>query len=143
MMSRNGRLQKNGTTTRTIFLLLNPSGQRKETYYAGNFTTIRGCRWWISFTQSRGCRFDCYPCCVSFLGGRKFRPRPISRVVEELEAIDNNRLFMVDNSLAQDKDWERELFTAMIPLKKKWCCHPIEDDDEILDLAARAGAWYV
>jgi radical SAM superfamily enzyme YgiQ (UPF0313 family) len=63
--------------------------------------------------------------------------------VEELEAIDNNRLFMVDNSLAQDKDWERELFTAMIPLKKKWCCHPIEDDDEILDLAARAGAWYV
>ena len=92
---------------------------------------------------SRGCRFDCYPCCVAFLGGRKFRPRPIDRVVEELAAIDNNRLFIVDNSLAQDKEWERELFTAMIPLKKKWCCHPIEDDDEILDLAAQAGAWYV
>ena len=92
---------------------------------------------------SRGCRFDCYPCCVAFLGGKKFRPRPIDRVTEELEAIDNNRLFIVDNSLAQDKEWERELFTAMIPLKKKWCCHPIEDDDEILDLAAQAGAWYV
>jgi len=92
---------------------------------------------------SRGCRFNCYPCCVAFLGGRKFRPRPIDKVVEEMEAIDNNRLFIVDNSLAQDKVWERELFTAMIPLKKKWCCHPIEDDDEILDLAAKAGAWYV
>jgi radical SAM superfamily enzyme YgiQ (UPF0313 family) len=92
---------------------------------------------------SRGCRFNCYPCCVSFLGGRKFRPRPIDRVVEELAGIDNNRLFIVDNSLAQDKRWERELFKAMIPLKKKWCCHPIEDDDEILDLAAQAGAWYV
>ena len=92
---------------------------------------------------SRGCRFNCYPCCVAFLGGRKFRPRPMSRVIEELAAIDNNRLFFVDNSLAQDKDWERELFSAMIPLKKKWCSHPIEDDDEILDLAARAGAWYV
>ena len=92
---------------------------------------------------SRGCRFTCYPCCVSFLGGRKFRPRPIERVVEELAGINNNRLFIVDNSLAQDKDWERELFTAMIPLKKKWCCHPIDDDDEILALAARAGAWYV
>jgi radical SAM superfamily enzyme YgiQ (UPF0313 family) len=92
---------------------------------------------------SRGCRFNCYPCCVSFLGGRKFRPRPIDRVVEELAGIDNNRLFIVDNSLAQDKNWERELFKAMIPLKKKWCCHPIEDDDEILDLAAQAGAWYV
>jgi radical SAM superfamily enzyme YgiQ (UPF0313 family) len=31
----------------------------------------------------------------------------------------------------------------MIPFKKKWCSHPIEDDDEVLDLAAQAGAWYV
>jgi len=92
---------------------------------------------------SRGCRFNCYPCCESYLGGRKFRPRPIDHVVNELRQIDNNRLFIVDNSLAQDKDWERELFTAMIPLKKKWCSHPIEDDPEILELASRAGAWYV
>jgi len=31
----------------------------------------------------------------------------------------------------------------IVPLKKKWCCHPIEDDDKVLDLAAQAGAWYV
>ena len=92
---------------------------------------------------SRGCRFNCYPCCVSYLGGRKFRPRPIDRVVEEMAGIDNNRLFIVDNSLAQDKAWELDLFREMIPLRKKWCCHPIENDDEVLDLAARAGAWYV
>ncbi len=92
---------------------------------------------------SRGCRFNCYPCCVSFLGGRTFRPRPYDKVIEELAGIDNNRLFMVDNSLAQDKKWEMDLFREMIPLKKKWCCHPIEDDDEVLDLAAQAGAWYV
>ncbi len=92
---------------------------------------------------SRGCRFNCYPCCVSFLGGRQFRPRPIDRVVEEIAGIDNNRLFVVDNSLAQDSRWEKDLFRAMIPLKKSWCSHPIEDDPEILDLAARAGAWYV
>jgi radical SAM superfamily enzyme YgiQ (UPF0313 family) len=92
---------------------------------------------------SRGCRFNCYPCCVSYLGGRTFRPRPYDRVMEELAGIDNNRLFLVDNSLAQDKEWEMGLFREMIPLKKKWCCHPIEDDPEVLDLAARAGAWYV
>jgi len=95
------------------------------------------------FHASRGCRFDCYPCCVSFLGGRQFRPRPMEKVVEELAAIENNRLFVVDNSLAQDKAWEKQLFREMIPLKKKWCSHPIEDDDEVLDLAAQAGAWYV
>ncbi len=92
---------------------------------------------------SRGCRFNCFPCCTPYLGGRCFRPRPIENVVEEVAGIDNNRLFFVDNSLAQDDDWEKELFRALIPLKKKWISHPIKDDDEILDLAARAGCWYV
>jgi len=92
---------------------------------------------------SRGCRFHCYPCAVAYLGGKIFRPRPIDRVIEEMESIDNNRLFMVDNSLAQDTKWETELFREMIPLKKKWCSHPIEDKPEVLELAARAGAWYV
>lgn len=92
---------------------------------------------------SRGCRFNCFPCCTPYLGGRKFRPRPIDSFLEELETIDNNRLFIVDNSLAQDDDWEKELFKAMTPLKKKWVSHPIKDDDEILDLAAEAGCWYV
>jgi radical SAM superfamily enzyme YgiQ (UPF0313 family) len=92
---------------------------------------------------SRGCKFDCFPCCTGFLGGKKFRPRPIEQVIEEMEAIRNNRLFIVDNSLAQDRQWLKELFTAMAPLKKKWVSHPILDDDEILKLAADAGAWYV
>ena len=92
---------------------------------------------------SRGCRFNCYPCAVSYLGGRKFRPRPIDKVIEEIATIDNNRLFLVDNSLAQDTQWEKDLFREMIPLKKKWCCHPIEDKPDVLDLAAQAGAWYV
>jgi radical SAM superfamily enzyme YgiQ (UPF0313 family) len=92
---------------------------------------------------SRGCRFNCYPCCVAYLGGRHFRPRPIDKAVEEMAAIDNNRLFIVDNSLAQDTQWEIDLFKAMIPLKKNWCCHPIEDNPKVLDLAAQAGAWYV
>ncbi len=92
---------------------------------------------------SRGCRFNCYPCAVSYLGGRDFRPRPVEQAVAEMAGIDNNRMFIVDNSLAQDSQWEKDLFREMIPLKKKWCSHPIEDKPEILDLAAQAGAWYV
>lgn len=93
--------------------------------------------------MSRGCKFNCFPCCARFLGGKCFRPRPIEKVIKELESIDNNRLFIVDNSLAQDDEWEKELFRAIAPLKKKWVSHPIKDDDEILDLAAKAGCWYV
>jgi radical SAM superfamily enzyme YgiQ (UPF0313 family) len=92
---------------------------------------------------SRGCRYHCYPCAVAYLGGRQFRPRPIDRSIAEMASIDNNRLFIVDNSLAQDTQWEMDLFREMIPLKKKWCSHPIEDKPEVLDLAAQAGAWYV
>lgn len=95
------------------------------------------------FHASRGCRFSCYPCAVSYLGGRTFRPRPIEKSIEELETINNNRLFIVDNSLAQNKEWELQLFKEMIPLKKKWISHTIEDDPKVLDLAAQAGAWYV
>jgi len=95
------------------------------------------------FHASRGCRFSCYPCAVSYLGGRVFRPRPMDKVVEELAAIENNRLFIVDNSLAQNDEWEIQLFKEMIPLKKKWISHTIEDNPKILDLAAQAGAWYV
>jgi radical SAM superfamily enzyme YgiQ (UPF0313 family) len=92
---------------------------------------------------SRGCRFNCYPCAVAYLGGRRFRPRPVDRAIEEIAGIDNNRLFLVDNSLAQDTQWEKDLFAEMIPLKKNWCSHPIEDDPAVLDLAAQAGAWFV
>ncbi len=92
---------------------------------------------------SRGCKFKCYPCCTGYLGGQQFRPRPIDKVIAEMEAIPNNRLFIVDNSMAQDKQWLLELFAAMKPLKKKWVSHPLLDDDDVLKAAADAGAWYV
>ncbi len=45
--------------------------------------------------------------------------------------------------MAQNKEWEEELFKAIAPLKKKWISHPIEDDPKLLKLAEKAGAWYV
>jgi radical SAM superfamily enzyme YgiQ (UPF0313 family) len=103
----------------------------------------RGVQMFDLVHASRGCKFNCFPCSVAFLGGKQFRPRPIEKVVAEIESIPNNRLFIVDNSLAQDRQWLIELFTALKPLKKKWVSHPILDDDEIIKLAAEAGCWYV
>lgn len=118
-------------------------GPARRDLYKKDLYNHKGVQMVDLFHASRGCRFSCYPCAVTYLGGRRFRPRPIDRVVEELATIDNNRLFIVDNSLAQNKEWEKELFRAMIPFKKKWISHTIEDDPEILDLAAQAGGWYV
>ena len=118
-------------------------GPARRDLYKRELYNHKGVQMVDLFHASRGCRFSCYPCAVTYLGGRMFRPRPIDRVTEELATIENNRLFIVDNSLAQNKEWEKELFRAMIPFKKKWISHTIEDDPEILDLAAQAGAWYV
>ncbi len=92
---------------------------------------------------SRGCIYNCFPCCTGYLGGKQFRPRPVEKVVEEIESIPNNRLFIVDNSLAHDKKWLLELFAAIAPLKRKWVSHPLLDDEEVIKAAANAGCWYV
>jgi radical SAM superfamily enzyme YgiQ (UPF0313 family) len=118
-------------------------GPARRDLYKRNLYNHKGVQMVDLFHASRGCRFSCYPCAVSYLGGRVFRPRPIDKVVEELATIENNRLFVVDNSLAQNEAWEIELFREMIPFRKKWVSHTIEDDPKILDLAAQAGAWYV
>lgn len=118
-------------------------GPARRDLYKSHLYNHKGVQMVDLFHASRGCRFSCYPCAVSYLGGRSFRPRPIEKSIEELEEITNNRLFIVDNSLAQDTEWEKQLFREMIPLKKKWISHTIEDKPEVLDLAAQAGAWYV
>ncbi|MBN1627075.1 MAG: radical SAM protein [Deltaproteobacteria bacterium] len=118
-------------------------GTARRDILNSEFYSYRGVQMLDLVHASRGCKFNCFPCCVGFLGGRIFRPRPIDRVIEEMDSIKNNRLFIVDNSLAQEKQWLEELFTAMIPLKKSWVSHPILDDDRILTLAREAGCWYV
>jgi len=118
-------------------------GPARRDILCREFYNYRGVQMFDLIHASRGCQFDCFPCCVGYLGGRKFRPRPIKKVIEEMESIPNSRLFIVDNSLAQDRQWIMELLKAMIPLKKKWVSHPVIYDEKILELAADAGCWYV
>ena len=139
---KNGKLKKvyNYMGNQPDIALVGPA---RRDLYKRELYNHKGVQMVDLFHASRGCRFSGYPCAVSYLGGRCFRPRPIDKTIADLETIDNNRLFIVDNSLAQDKQWEMDLFREMIPLKKKWISHTIEDDPQVLDLAAQAGAWYV
>ncbi|HEX2965646.1 MAG TPA: hypothetical protein VHO84_07665 [Syntrophorhabdaceae bacterium] len=122
---------------------INTVGTARREILKRDLYNYRGVQMFDLVHASRGCKFNCFPCSVAFLGGRKFRPRPIDKVVAEIESIPNNRLFIVDNSLAQDRQWLIELFTALKPLKKKWVSHPILDDEEVIRMAAEAGCWYV
>ena len=54
---------------------------------------------------SRGCRYHCYPCAVAYLGGRRFRPRPIDKTIAEMAAIDNNRMLRGDYRVKPTAYW--------------------------------------
>ena len=105
--------------------------------------TYRGLRMMDLIETSRGCRFGCFPCQVPFVSGKEHRVRDIEKVVDEMAAIDCDRVFIVDNALEQNEDHQRALFKAMVRAKKSWVAHPISAKPDILKLAADSGCWYV
>ena len=91
---------------------------------------------------SRGCRFNCYPCCVPYLGGRRHRIRPWDQVAGDLSNC-SKLVFIVDNSIEQNKEYEERLFRNMVEADKRWISHPISPDPKLLTLAQKSGCWYV
>jgi radical SAM superfamily enzyme YgiQ (UPF0313 family) len=63
-------------------------------------------------------------------------------VLEEIKALPRKLFIFVDDNIAGDPAMAKELFAAMIPLKKNWvaqCSISVADDQELLDLASRSG----
>jgi len=60
---------------------INLVGTARRDILKRNLYNHRGVQMVDLVHASRGCRFNCYPCCVSFLGGRQFRPRPYDKVI--------------------------------------------------------------
>jgi radical SAM superfamily enzyme YgiQ (UPF0313 family) len=105
--------------------------------------TYRGVRMMDLIETSRGCKFGCFPCQVPFVAGKAHRTRDIETVVDEMAALECDRMFIVDNALEQTEDHERALFKAMPRAKKSWVSHPISCVPDILDLARESGCWFV
>jgi hypothetical protein len=76
------------------------------------------------------------------LGGRQHRLKPMNRVLADVRSC-SNLLFIVDNSLEQNVEYERELFRNLAGCGKSWISHPITCKPDVLDLAKKAGCWYV
>jgi radical SAM superfamily enzyme YgiQ (UPF0313 family) len=96
----------------------------------------------IGVETSRGCPYDCEFCCIGSTLGQQYRVRPIRQVIAEIESIDSPYLFFVDDALGLNRNAARELFTAMIPLKRRWLAQgtvSLAEDVELLGLMKRAG----
>ncbi len=90
---------------------------------------------------TRGCPHKCKYCSVASFQRGLIRTRPVEDVIEELKMLGRHVMFMDDN-LIGDRDYAIELFSAMIPLKKRWfsqCGIGVAYDDELFKLASRSG----
>lgn len=90
---------------------------------------------------TRGCYNLCEFCSVAAFNRYEIRTRPVENVIDEIKGLAKYILFMDDN-ITLDREYAKELFTAMIPLKRIWfsqCSVSIADDDELLDLAVKSG----
>jgi radical SAM superfamily enzyme YgiQ (UPF0313 family) len=97
---------------------------------------------------TRGCPLNCSFCSVTAFNGTHYRMRSIADVVREFQMIREKRVLIVDDNLVGIRSEHitraKDLFHAMIKanLKKEWIAQAtinFADDEELLDLAARAG----
>ncbi len=94
---------------------------------------------------TRGCRGDCEFCSVpaARFGWHK---RPVGEVIDEIRRIPSGRFAISDVHVTDDPQYARELFTAMIPLKKKWgalASTRVASDPELLELMQKSGCSYL
>jgi len=91
---------------------------------------------------SRGCPNRCNYCAVTEFWGTKFRFRPVEEVIDEIRALPPGNLLFIDDNMFGHSSRSKELFRAMIPLRRRWVGQGdlrLARDPELLDLAARSG----
>ena len=91
---------------------------------------------------TRGCVFNCKFCSVSKYFGRTYRFKPISHVIKEIEHINTDSYFFVDDNIACNSDYSRELFKAVGKKNINWLSQistTVLKTPELIDLAADSG----
>jgi len=97
---------------------------------------------------SRGCPFHCDYCSISVIFGNTYRYRPVNEVLDEMESITQNSIFIIDDNLflncKKSQERNKELFEGIIKRKIKKCWNTFAATDcienqELLKLAAESG----
>ncbi len=104
----------------------------------------------IPIQATRGCPYHCSFCEIPVFYGNTFRMRPVDAIVQEIRdviQVTGHRNFQfVDDQIAGKHEFAKELFRALAPLRIKFSCLwtiNTNHDEELLDLAARAGVHHV
>ena len=91
---------------------------------------------------TRGCTHACAFCTTRYVHGLGFRTRPVGHVIADVERAGNKIIAFLDDNLAADEAFAKELFTAMVPYGKKFFMQShvlLAENEDLLSLSARAG----
>ncbi len=94
------------------------------------------------FEATRACAHDCEFCVAPAAWGRKQFQKPVGHVIDDIRRVGAKKILFVDLNLISDRDYARELFSALIPLKVRWfglATSLIGRDRELMELLARSG----
>ncbi|MBL0170918.1 MAG: B12-binding domain-containing radical SAM protein [Gemmatimonadaceae bacterium] len=91
---------------------------------------------------ARGCKYACEFCSISAFYGRNLRQRSVPEVIREIEALDRNHVFIVDDNIFVDEARATEFFEALVPLKIRWSSQisiDVAGNPKLMDLLRRSG----
>ncbi|NIQ38154.1 MAG: radical SAM protein [Proteobacteria bacterium] len=101
---------------------------------------------WINYVTTveigRGCPYACDFCSVHDLFGRRYRPRAVRDIVEELQITGAKRVLFSTDNLSANRPHLKELFFAITPLGIEWMAEStlrFAQDTELLRLASKSG----
>jgi radical SAM superfamily enzyme YgiQ (UPF0313 family) len=90
----------------------------------------------------RGCPHHCEFCSICQFFNRKYFPRPIEDVVNEIKSLKAKHVFFIDDNLVVNREHTKELLKALIPMKLIWVGQvslTVAKDPEILALMKESG----
>ncbi len=90
----------------------------------------------------RGCNHSCTFCAYPSAFGKKVFTRPVADVVAEIKSFRGKEVIFPDVNLIADVAYAKELFTALIPLKKWWfglTTTAIGYNEELLEIFRKSG----
>lgn len=90
----------------------------------------------------RGCNHSCTFCAYPAAFGKRVITRPVEDVIAEIKTFKGKAVIFPDVNLIADVKYAKELFAAMIPLKKWWfglTTTAIGHNEELLEVFRKSG----
>ena len=95
---------------------------------------------------SRGCAYNCNFCTIAKVYEQNVSLRPVDEIIDDIKNIGVRYIGLVDENACAHLEYRKELYTKMIPLKKRWFAQMTVKgllDEDFVELMAQCGCFNV